>query len=98
RAGCSVASGAAQFEAAWKKAIRGSNQPGIDGYLAQVPEADRTALNDELTRIHAGYRRRHAQAVSLIGAAVLNSMPSAPCDEATENGTLVQSGEDADAT
>ncbi|HTK78339.1 MAG TPA: serine/threonine-protein kinase [Gemmataceae bacterium] len=95
----SVASVATQFEAAWKKALRGGNQPSIDAYLARVRDADRTTLTDELTRIDADYRRRHAQAVSLVGAAVLNSMPSVPDSQEPDSGTLVhQDVDDADAT
>src|SRR5262245_49099939 len=93
-----VATLSAQFEAAWRKALRGGTQPSIDGYLAQVPETDRTALNDELTRIDAEYRRKHAQAVSIAGAAVLNSVKAIPSTDEPDSATFVQSDVDPDAT
>ena len=52
-AGESIAVLSAQFEAAWRKALRGGSLPSVDVYLAQVPESERTTLNDELTRIDA---------------------------------------------
>src|SRR5438445_12276334 len=98
-AGESIAVLSAQFEAAWRKALRGGSRPSVDVYLAQVPESERTTLNDELTRIDAEYRRRHAQAASLVGAAVLNSMPSVPAAEGPDSGTLIQpDGGEADVT
>src|SRR5438876_1163796 len=87
-AGDSNALLAAQFEAAWRKALRGASQPSVDGYLAQVPDSDRTALNDELTRIEGEYRRRLAQACSMVGAAVLNSVQSAPAAEGPGSGGM----------
>jgi serine/threonine-protein kinase len=97
--GVSVASVSEEFETAWRKALRGGSRPSIDGYLAQVSDADRTALNDELTRIDAEYRRQHAQACSLMGAAVLNSMPAVSAGEATDSRTQIEPvAEDADIT
>jgi len=94
-----VASVSTEFEAAWRKALRGGSLPMIDAFLARLPESEHTALNVELTRIDAEYRRKHAQACSLVGAAVLNSMQSVPVVEATDGGTLVQTDtEEADAT
>src|SRR5690242_5446563 len=95
----SVTSVVSQFEAAWKQALRGGNQPSIDAYLARVCDSDRTTLTDELTRIDAEYRRRHALSASLVGAAVLNSMRSVSNSQEPDSGTLVhQDVDDADAT
>jgi serine/threonine-protein kinase len=89
----------AQFEAAWRNALRGGSQPSVEKYLAQAPDCDRTALNDELTRIDGEYRRRHAQAVSLVGAAVLNSVQSIPEGEAPGSGTILHTTDaDQDVT
>src|SRR5947209_4063112 len=63
----------AQFEAAWDQALRGGVPPDVESFLARTPEAERTALLDELTRIDAEYRRRHAQLCSLAAAAVLTA-------------------------
>ena len=93
-----VASVSRSSESAWRKRPR--RQPADDRRVSRArPRSGPSVLNDELTRIDADYRRKHAQACSMVGAAVLNSMQSVPVVEATDGGTLVQTDtEEADAT
>jgi formylglycine-generating enzyme required for sulfatase activity/serine/threonine protein kinase len=47
------------FEAAWKVAGAVGQRPRVEDYLIAVPETERTALHEELTKLNAVYRRRY---------------------------------------
>ena len=46
-----------QFEAAWQAALNGAEPPLLQSYLAQVGEADRPTVRQELGKIQAHYQQ-----------------------------------------
>jgi serine/threonine protein kinase/tetratricopeptide (TPR) repeat protein len=55
-----------EFMAAWEAALAGEPPPRIDAYLARAPEAERTALEEELQRIERDFQKHSLPGTEVI--------------------------------